>query len=757
MTKVWHISDVHLSFLEDNSIKKDMSQRKWSIGCPAYQGYIERIRDFASKNICEEDVTFITGDIVHDMKADFVYDSLKWLRNNIPGILVICRGNHDKYWDIGNMRVICQKLQGFHLLDEGEMLSLGSFVIGCYSDHVTKTEDMEAVDLRYVNFAKNIIHQARIKRKTPVMISHYPVSYATAEQMQGLKAYLSGHIHCTSSSEGDEHGVNWKGYNASAKITDDKTINGCFFSTATTDVLLAKHNTIFKEIECLRTGSIDKKDINKFKSKAANAFHVDAKFATSFEKADPFNPQNTLAGFINRKKGNMQGSLYITHVNSEPVNPQLIFGTPKLEYPYIDESDSREYKELTGFKEFLVTEKWNGVNIMFYKYLDSTGKEFTTAKTKGTPFVSDSEVGEFLLLTKQAFKGQAKKNIEETLASAKGIQSITLELCGYSEPHLVKYSFDIDLIPLFVTYKHGAIKPIMLPGDSKFSSVSDDLIAMCKHYQHGDFIKNEMYRKERGLQLKYEYEHFAVEGKVLYLLDSNGFLVDRTMYKIKPKDIEEVHWLSFDKTMKARVVEAVKKVKMNEEKVSEDTMMDELNMGPKEWARFGALVMGYTTNGVDASQRVIVLVGLPASGKSTIAGILDRRDGWVRINQDELGDRKACKAQMEIALKGGKSVIIDRCNFDIEQRKIWIDIAHENGIAQVECVWLDVKKDVCHKRAVRRKDHPTIKNAADASKAIENLYKKFIEPTESEGFLYVKSFSRPQAANEIAREIVDGK
>mgnify|MGYP001557664021 CR=1 FL=1 len=64
---------------------------------------------------------------------------------------------------------------------------------------------------------------------------------------------------------------------------------------------------------------------------------------------------------------------------------------------------------------------------------------------------------------------------------------------------------------------------------------------MCQDHQRTDFETNERHRKLNGLEHKYEYEHFATEGKVLYCLDKSGYVIDRTMYKIKPKDIEEVH------------------------------------------------------------------------------------------------------------------------------------------------------------------------------------------------------------------------
>jgi hypothetical protein len=60
-------------------------------------------------------------------------------------------------------------------------------------------------------------------------------------------------------------------------------------------------------------------------------------------------------------------------------------------------------------------------------------------------------------------------------------------------------------------------------------------------------------RNEHKLNLKYEYNHFIVEGRVLYLLNSKGHLIDRNMFKIKPKDIEEVHWSNFDSTLQGKL------------------------------------------------------------------------------------------------------------------------------------------------------------------------------------------------------------
>ncbi len=50
---------------------------------------------------------------------------------------------------------------------------------------------------------------------------------------------------------------------------------------------------------------------------------------------------------------------------------------------------------------------------------------------------------------------------------------------------------------------------------------------------------------------------------------------------------------------------------------------------------------------VDRPLRVIVLVGLPGSGKSTLSKRLTNK-GWDAINQDSLGDRRACVAACSV-------------------------------------------------------------------------------------------------------------
>lgn len=65
-----------------------------------------------------------------------------------------------------------------------------------------------------------------------------------------------------------------------------------------------------------------------------------------------------------------------------------------------------------------------------------------------------------------------------------------------------------------------------------------------------------------------------LQGRVLYLLDKDNKLINRIMYKIKPKDIEEVHWSNFDATMQGRVREALEKIVLRDKTLSKESLQE---------------------------------------------------------------------------------------------------------------------------------------------------------------------------------------
>lgn len=326
------------------------------------------------------------------------------------------------------------------------------------------------------------------------------------------------------------------------------------------------------------------------KTLAASLFRVQVKHVDAFERKDPFNEPNVVRGFINRRKGLMGGSLVITHVNGKEVEPQLIYGTPKLVYPYLNES--RQFLSIKASK-FLLAEKWNGVNICSFSYKDSSDKYYLSHKTKGAPFVSDSEHGKYLTLFTTALKDlQITCNLYSHLATP-GIETLSSELCGRAEPHLVRYNFSLDVKPLFVTGKNGKIKPVLNSNSKIFTATPEELIKICQESQAWDFKMNERFRQENGFAIKYEYNHFATEGKVLYPLDEHGFVLGRVLFKIKPKDVEELHWARFDRNAELRVEEAIIKLLESNCPLNPESLADELDMGPKEWGKWGKHCLAY--------------------------------------------------------------------------------------------------------------------------------------------------------------------
>ena len=85
----------------------------------------------------------------------------------------------------------------------------------------------------------------------------------------------------------------------------------------------------------------------------------------------------------------------------------------------------------------------------------------------------------------------------------------------------------------------------------------------------------------------------------------------------------------------------------------------------------------------------------------------------------------------EAYLQNGQSVIIDRCNYDIEQRSHWLDIAQRFEIP-IFCFVLPHANDItfCNDRAVMR-------DGSSFLRVIKPMSNKYREPSMNEGFTHV--------------------
>ena len=253
-----------------------------------------------------------------------------------------------------------------------------------------------------------------------------------------------------------------------------------------------------------------------------------------FEEEDPFNPGNILKGYINRRQGQLYGSLWITHVNGKPL-PQFIYSAPKQHYPF-DKNDNWEFPEGDSVE---VYEKLDGTCIISYVYEDEKGDKYLTFKTRLRPFLGKSKFGNFFSLWKEMLDKYGEIN----LLTFNSNYNFVFELYGKRNKILIDYDVPLDTRLLFsIDRLTGDIIPpsrIKAKGCPKLYPLK---IINLNDYDLNDKIN--LYKKlksELDRQIRVDEENQILKGKegyVLYFIRDNKV----TQIKNKPNAVLKYHW-----------------------------------------------------------------------------------------------------------------------------------------------------------------------------------------------------------------------
>lgn len=136
-------------------------------------------------------------------------------------------------------------------------------------------------------------------------------------------------------------------------------------------------------------------------------------------------------------------------------------------------------------------------------------------------------------------------------------------------------------------------------------------------------------------------------------------------------------------------------------------------------------------NFIPHEKEMIIMTGLPGSGKSHISKELCTKYGYVVINQDTLKTKEKCISTALSAMRLNKSVVIDSTNPGITERGVWITLAQDNDYL-VRSIELTTSKELSiHNNHYRN----LVDNKPIVPTIAYNMYKsKYSKPKINEGF-----------------------
>lgn len=128
---------------------------------------------------------------------------------------------------------------------------------------------------------------------------------------------------------------------------------------------------------------------------------------------------------------------------------------------------------------------------------------------------------------------------------------------------------------------------------------------------------------------------------------------------------------------------------------------------------------------------LIIMVGFPASGKTSFVKDNLEPMGFIRINMDTLKTPKKCLSVCEESMKQKKNVVIDNTNPDVDTRKKYLDLAKKYKY-ESKALIMTSNKDL----SIHNMHYRSLKlDLKPIPALVYNIYtKKYVKPTCEEGF-----------------------
>ncbi len=145
-------------------------------------------------------------------------------------------------------------------------------------------------------------------------------------------------------------------------------------------------------------------------------------------------------------------------------------------------------------------------------------------------------------------------------------------------------------------------------------------------------------------------------------------------------------------------------------------------MTPKEFTE-------YIKQEADGCPILIIMMGIPASGKSTF--VARHLQDFSRINLDNLRTREREDAMLHALFVSEENIVVDNTNVNPNEREKYFQLADKNGYMVVGIFMESVLKD-CIKRNAQREGDARIPD-----KGVEARAKELMMPTEKEPFDYL--------------------